>query len=68
MNIIGLIVTLAVIGLLLYLVNTYIPMAAPIKQIINIIVLVAVVLWLLSVFGLLGGGGGLSAPLPRFGR
>lgn len=57
MSIIGLIVTLALIGFILWLVNTYIPMEASIKKIINVIVLVVVVLWLLSVFGLLPVGG-----------
>jgi len=44
---------LIVIGVLLWLVNSYIPMDAKIKQILNIVVVVAVVLWLLSAFGLL---------------
>lgn len=52
---IQLIVALIVVGVLLYLVNNLIPMDAKIKQIINIVVLIAVVLWLLSVFGVLGG-------------
>jgi hypothetical protein len=38
---------------LLWLVNNYIPMDRKIKQILNIVVVIAVVLWLLSVFGLL---------------
>jgi hypothetical protein len=54
MSIIGLIITLAFIGLLLWLVNTYVPMDAKIKQILNIVVLVCVVLWLLNVFGVFG--------------
>ena len=56
MPIIQLIVVLAVIGLLLWLVNTYIPMAEPIKRIINIIVIIAVIFWLLNVFGILDMG------------
>lgn len=59
MPIISLIVVLAVIGLLLWVVNTYIPMAPPIKTIINVIVLIAVILWLLNIFGLLAGIGTL---------
>ncbi len=51
MSIIGLIIALVVIGVLLWLVNTYIPMDAKIKQIINIVVVIVVVLWLLNVFG-----------------
>jgi len=34
-------------------VNTYIPMASPIKAILNVVVVIAVILWLLSVFGIL---------------
>ncbi|MHB8232944.1 MAG: Thivi_2564 family membrane protein [bacterium] len=47
------ILTLIVIGVLLWLVNSFIPMASSIKSIINIIVVVAVILWLLSFFGIL---------------
>jgi len=54
MSLISLIVALVVIGVILWLVNTYIPMDAKIKKILNIIVLIVVVLWLLSVFGLIG--------------
>lgn len=56
MTLIGLLVTLAVVGLILWLVNTMIPMQAQIKTILNVIVVVAVCLWLLNVFGLLSGG------------
>jgi len=45
---------LIVVGVLLWLVNSYIPMAGSIKSILNAVVVIAVVLWLLSVFGLLG--------------
>ena len=51
---ISLVVTLIVIGVLLWLVNTYIPMDGKIKQIINVVVVICVVVWLLSVFGVLG--------------
>jgi hypothetical protein len=46
--------TLIVIGVLLWLVNTYIPMDAKIKRLLNIVVVIAAVLWLLNVFGLFG--------------
>jgi len=52
--VISLVVTLIVIGVLLWLVNTYIPMDGKIKQIINVVVVICVVVWLLSVFGVLG--------------
>jgi hypothetical protein len=54
MPIISLIVVLIVIGVLLWVVNTYLPMDPQIRSIINVIVLIAILLWLLSVFGLLG--------------
>ena len=52
MPLIQLVLVLIVIGVLLWLVNSYIPMDRKIKQILNIVVVIAVVLWLLSVFGL----------------
>ena len=55
MPVINLIIILAVIGVLLWLVNTYIPMDGTIKKILNVVVIIAVVLWLLNVFGILGG-------------
>lgn len=54
MSLVSLVVVLIVVGVLLYLLNTYIPMDGKIKKIINIVVIVAVVLWLLQAFGLLG--------------
>ncbi|WP_310497226.1 Thivi_2564 family membrane protein [Sandarakinorhabdus sp.] len=52
---INVIVTLVVIGVLLWLINTYVPMAGSIKSILNAVIVIAVVLWLLKVFGLLQG-------------
>ena len=51
MPILSIILVLIVVGVLLGLINRYIPMAASIKTILNIVVVVAVILWLLSVFG-----------------
>jgi hypothetical protein len=56
MPIIQLLVLIVVIGVILYLVNTYVPMAAPIMTILNIVVILFLCIWLLSVFGLLPGG------------
>jgi len=53
MELIQLVVVLIVIGVLLWLVNRYIPMDEKIKSILNAVVVIVVVLWLLSVFGLL---------------
>jgi len=54
MPLIHVIVVLVVVGVILWLVNNYIPMAGSIKSILNAVVIIAVVLWLLSVFGLIG--------------
>ena len=54
MSLITIVITLIVIGVLLWLVNTYIPMDGKIKKILNIVVVVVVVLWLLNVFGVWG--------------
>ena len=50
---INVIIVLVVVGVLLWLVNTYIPMAGTIKSILNAVVVIAVVIWLLQAFGLL---------------
>ena len=54
MPLIHVIVVLVVVGVILWLVNSYIPMAGSIKSILNAVVIIVVVLWLLSVFGLIG--------------
>lgn len=54
MPLINLVVYLIVVGMLLWLVNNYIPMDSKIKSILNVVVVVGVVLWLLSTFGLMG--------------
>ena len=54
---VNLVVTLIVIGLLLFLVNNYIPMDGKIKRILNIVVVLGVVIWMLRAFGLLSGVG-----------
>ena len=59
MPLIQLVVALVVVGVLLWAVNTYIPMDGKIKQILNIVVVIVVVLWLLQVFGVLSGVGGI---------
>jgi hypothetical protein len=53
MPLLDLVVVLIVVGVLLWLVNTYIPMAGSIKNILNAVVVIAVVLWLLNAFGVL---------------
>ncbi|MEJ2080335.1 MAG: Thivi_2564 family membrane protein [Acidobacteriota bacterium] len=52
MPLIQLVIILVVIGVLLWLVNSFIPMQGSIKRILNVVVVIAVVLWLLNIFGL----------------
>lgn len=52
--IISLIVALIVVGVILYLINNYLPMDGKIKTILNVVVVIAVILWLLRSFGMLG--------------
>ncbi len=54
MPLITVIIYIAIVGLIMWLVNKYVPMAEPFKTILNIVVVVALCIWLLSVFGLLG--------------
>lgn len=46
-------IVLIVVGVILWLVNTYIPMDRKIKNILNVVVVIAVIIWLLQAFGLL---------------
>jgi hypothetical protein len=54
MPLLTVVVVLIVVGVLLWLVNTYIPMDPKIKQILNVVVIIAVVLWILALFLPLG--------------
>lgn len=54
MPLITLVLVLIAVGMLLWLANKYIPMDSTIKNILNAVVVIAVVLWLLRVFGILG--------------
>jgi len=51
MSLLHLVVTLVVVGVLLWLVNRFIPMQSSIKSILNGVVVICVVLWLLNIFG-----------------
>ena len=52
MPLLQILLVLIVVGVLLWLVNRFIPMQGTIKSILNAVVIIAVVLWLLNVFGL----------------
>ena len=62
MSLISLALTLIVIGVLLWLVNTYIPMDGKIKKILNVVVVICVVMWLLFAFGVLHHSGDIRVP------
>lgn len=51
MGLIQLVVVLAVVGLIIWLIESYVPMAAPFKTIIRVVVVIFLLLWLLSIFG-----------------
>jgi hypothetical protein len=53
MSLITLIVTLLAVGLLMWAINTYVPLEPGIKRLLNIAVIVLLILWLLSALGLL---------------
>jgi hypothetical protein len=59
MPLINVLITLVVVGVLLWLVNTYIPMDGKIKKLLNVVAVVGVCLWLLSAFGLIGNLGNI---------
>jgi hypothetical protein len=65
MPLINLIITLIVVGVLLWLVNTYIPMDGKIKKILNIVVVICVVVWLPYAFGVLNHSGDIRVPQVR---
>jgi hypothetical protein len=53
MSLISIVVALVIVGVVLWLINKYIPMDGKIKTILNAVVVIAVILWLLSAFGVL---------------
>ncbi len=62
MSLISLAITLIVIGVLLWLVNTYLPMDEKIKKILNVVVVICVVIWLLVAFGVINRSGDIRVP------
>lgn len=53
MPLLTVLLVLIIAGVVLWLVNTYIPMDGKIKKILNIVVVIIVIIWLLQIFGLL---------------
>lgn len=62
MSLLSLVLTLIVVGVLLWLINQYIPMDPKIKTILNVVVVIATVIWVLSVFGLFQHLGNVRVP------
>ena len=62
MSLITLVVTLIIIGVLLWLVNAYITMDGKIKKILNGVVVICVVVWLLYAFGILDHASQIRVP------
>ena len=60
MDLVNIVVVLVVVGVILWLVNNYIPMDGKIKQILNIVVVIVVIIWLLQAIGLLGSIRGIG--------
>ena len=63
MPVLQLLVTLIIAGVVLWLINNYIPMDGKIKKILNVVAVIIVILWLLSVFGVFDSMSGM-----RIGR
>lgn len=65
MTLMNIVVILVVAGLVMWLINTYIPMAAPIKSLLNIVVFVVLLVWVLQAFGVIGAIPGVHMPALR---
>lgn len=65
MSLISVVVILVVVGVLLWLLETQVPMDATIKKIVHAVVVLVVVIWLLQVFGLIGPIGMIQTPRLR---
>ena len=59
MPLLNLVIVLCVVGVILWVINSYIPMQSTIKRILNVVVIIAVILWLLNVFGVIGSLSGI---------
>lgn len=54
MPLMSILIALIAVGVILWLINTYLPMDSKIKSILNIVVVIVVILWLLQAFGVMG--------------
>ncbi len=53
MSLLTIVIVLVVTGIILWLINSYIPMQSTVKRILNIVVVIVLIVWLLKAFGLL---------------
>jgi hypothetical protein len=65
MSLVNIVVVLVMVGLVMWLINTYIPMAGAIKSLMNIVVFVVVMVWVLQGFGIMGPIPGVTMPRLR---
>ena len=65
MPLLNVILTLIVVGVVLWLINTYIPMQGTIKKILNVVVIIVVILWLLYGFGVINNSGDIHLPVVK---
>jgi 1-acyl-sn-glycerol-3-phosphate acyltransferase len=62
MPLLNVVLALVVVGVVLWLINTYIPMQGTIKKILNVVVVIVVILWLLYGFGVIDNSGEINLP------
>ena len=62
MTLVDIVVILVIAGLLMWLINTYIPMAAAIRSLLNIVVFVVLLIWVLQSLGIIGEVAGIRIP------
>jgi hypothetical protein len=62
MSLVTIVLTLIVVGVLLWLIDTYIPMQGAIKSILNAVVVICVIVWLLYAFGIISHTGNIHMP------
>ena len=65
MSLLGVVLTLIVVGVVLWLINSFIPMQGTIKTILNLVVVIVVILWLLHGFGVLNNAGEIHLPVVK---
>ncbi len=65
MSLLTVVLTLIVVGVILWLINSFIPMQGTIKTILNLVVVIAVILWLLHGFGIINNSGDIHLPVVK---